>query len=161
SRAPRRSSRWWPWHGRCWSAAPSTAAGVWPAVERLPSPGALTGPRRVAMHKNILFGLGTAVALVVGFFAGRWSAGGQPAGPGGNDGETHETLKPVHDPDPKETRARVKYLIEMLASKNPAPKITGEMDLRDAIIEYSKEYNDSLQVPVYLALHQLLAEGEA
>jgi len=118
------------------------------------------------MRKNILIGFGIAGALVVSFFAGRWSAGGPPAGPGANDGETPETtavpetLRPVHDPYPEQTRARVKYLIEMLASKNPAPEITGEKWERDAIIEYSKEYNDSLQVPVYLALQQLLAEGE-
>ncbi|MBI1914496.1 MAG: hypothetical protein HYS12_07130 [Planctomycetes bacterium] len=118
------------------------------------------------MRKTILIGFGITVALGVGFFAGRWSMRSSTGGPGANDGETPETtavpetLRPVHDPYLDQTRARVKYLIEMLVSKNPAPKITGELDERDAIIEYSKEYNDSLQVPVYLALQQLLAEGE-
>jgi len=112
------------------------------------------------MRKTIFIGFGIAIALAVGFFAGRWSAGGLPAGPGGNGDETSETLKPVDDPHPEETRARVKYLIEMLASKNPRPKITGEKWETDAIVKYPKEYNDSLQVPVYLALQQLLVEGE-
>jgi len=118
------------------------------------------------MRKTILFGFGIAVALALGFFAGRWSAGGPLAGPGANDGETPETtavpetLKPVDDPHPDKTRSRVKHLIEMLASKNPVPKITGELCQKEGIIEYPKEYKDSLQVPVYLALQQLLAEGE-
>ena len=43
----------------------------------------------------------------------------------------------MHDVHPEETRARVKYLIEMLASKNPAPKIeeskTSKADLIAAL----------------------------
>src|SRR5262245_88003 len=107
------------------------------------------------MRKNILIGFGIAVALLVGFLAGRWSMRGPDAGP---DGDELEPLRPVDEPHPEETRARVKYLIEMLASKNPAPKITGENNRKDGILTYPKEYKHALQVPVYLAMQQLLAE---
>ena len=60
----------------------------------------------------------------------------------------------------RETRGRVKYLIEMLASKNSAPPIRGDMG-GDQFIEFPKGYDKSLQVPVYLAAQQLAAEGEA
>jgi hypothetical protein len=64
-------------------------------------------------------------------------------------------------PSAKETRDRVRYLINVLASKNTAPAIKGNPRMgEDAVIRFSKKYDKSLQVPVYLALQQLLAEGE-
>ena len=55
----------------------------------------------------------------------------------------------------------MKYLIEMLASKNPAPKIFGERDGEEKYyIDYGKKYKDDLQVPVYLAIQQLLERPE-
>src|SRR5262245_12924388 len=75
-----------------------------------------------AMRKHLLICLGIALTLVIGFFVGRWSAGGWPADRGREDPEptglpgTRYTLRKS---DAEETRARVGYLIEMLASKNP------------------------------------------
>lgn len=61
----------------------------------------------------------------------------------------------------REDLARVKYLIEMLASKNKAPVVRGDHRRGDdEDISFPKDYDKSLQVPVYLAVQQLLAEGE-
>ena len=58
----------------------------------------------------------------------------------------------------------------MLASRNPAPKIIGDVSREEikgkargemAIAVFDKPYDRSLQVPVYLAMQQLLAEEEA
>lgn len=61
----------------------------------------------------------------------------------------------------RESLARVKYLIEMLASKNAAPVVKGKLDKgEDEEITFPKTYDNAAQVPVYLAVQQLLSEGE-
>src|SRR5262249_47013011 len=68
-----------------------------------------------------------------------------------------------------ETTKRIPHLIGMLASRNLAPKIVGDVSKREirgkpmgeiAQAVFDKSYNCNLQVPVYLAMQQLLAEGE-
>lgn len=71
-----------------------------------------------------------------------------PPTAGADDGPSRERL------------ARVNYLIGMLASKNPAPTFRGDGRFVDRSIRLSAEYDKSLQVPVYLAMQQLLLEGE-
>lgn len=57
-----------------------------------------------------------------------------------------------------ETTKRIKHLIGMLASRNAPPRI---VDMgRSAEARFGKAYNKNRQVPVYLAMQQLLAEGE-
>src|SRR5262249_15271954 len=117
------------------------------------------------MRKTLLIWFGMGIALVVGFFAGRWSSPGSPTSPDDSNPETPKTADgpPKHtlkDSDRKEARARVKYLIAMLASKNPPPAIEGKEKWEDKTITFSKQYDKSLQVPVYLAVQQLLAEDE-
>lgn len=67
------------------------------------------------------------------------------------------------------TKKRVAYLIDMLASKNKAPKIVGDDSGKEiegkpmgeiAKAKFDKSYNSDLQAPVYLAMQQLLAEGD-
>src|SRR5258708_1372649 len=61
-----------------------------------------------------------------------------------------------------EATKRIKHLIGMLASRNAAPRIVGDPGKgEDAEITFEKTYDTNLQVPVYLAMQQLLAEGEA
>jgi hypothetical protein len=69
----------------------------------------------------------------------------------------------------RESTKRITHLIDMLASRNRAPKIVGDISKREirgkpmgeiAQADFDKSYNSNLQVPVYLALQQLLAEGE-
>ncbi len=61
----------------------------------------------------------------------------------------------------REGPARVAYLIEMLASRNAPPSIVGDAGMgEDETITFRKPYDKALQVPVYLAAQQLLAEGE-
>jgi hypothetical protein len=67
-----------------------------------------------------------------------------------------------------ETTKRITYLIGMLASRNPAPRIVGDDgreirgepmgDMPRAV--FGKSYDRNRQVPAYLAMQQLLAEGE-
>lgn len=66
------------------------------------------------------------------------------------------------DEEPRrEDLARVEYLIGMLVSRNPAPVVKGNVRLGDdQTLVFPKDYDKSLQVPVYLAAQQLLAEGE-
>jgi hypothetical protein len=109
--------------------------------------------------RKTLIGFGIALVFVIGFLTGRWSAGGPPARLEG-DGPESLRVRAVPDPHPEVTRERVACLIEMLASKNKSPKITGKMDEEDLFIEFPNGYDGSLQVPVYLAVQQLLAEGE-
>jgi hypothetical protein len=68
-----------------------------------------------------------------------------------------------------ETTKRITHLIGMLASRNPAPKIIGEDSKREirgkpmgeiAKAVFDKSYDRDLQASVYLAMQQLLAEGE-
>jgi len=111
--------------------------------------------------RKTLIGFGVALVFVLGFLTGRWTAGG----PNGGNPELPQTTgvsreKTLRDADREEARARAKYLIGMLASKNPAPEIQGERKSDPKTIEFSKEYDKSLQVPVYLAIQQLLAEDE-
>jgi hypothetical protein len=68
------------------------------------------------------------------------------------DDQASERIKAV-------TIKRIDYLIDMLASKNAAPPIKG--DGEDRRIVFPETYDKSLQVPVYLAVQQLLAENEA
>lgn len=68
----------------------------------------------------------------------------------------------------RETTKRITHLINMLASRNPAPKLIGDDgreirgkpmgDMVRAV--FHKSYDRDLQVSVYLAMQQLLAEGE-
>ena len=69
----------------------------------------------------------------------------------------------------RETTKRITHLIGMLASRNPAPKIIGDVSRREirgnpmgeiALAVFDKSYDSDLQVSVYLAMQQLLAEGE-
>jgi len=121
------------------------------------------------MRKKLLIVSGIALTLVVGFLAGRWSTGGPPAVPAGDAAETVASTvssPEVHPLDPGDPRDRVKYLIEMLASKNPAPVIKRKpiepFDVwAQDTIEFSLKHDTALQVTVYLALQQLLAEGDA
>jgi hypothetical protein len=63
--------------------------------------------------------------------------------------------------DHQESQKRIAYLIEMLASKNAAPPILGDAsEGDDQVVGFPENYDKSLQVPVYLATQQLLAEGE-
>jgi hypothetical protein len=60
-----------------------------------------------------------------------------------------------------ETTKRISHLIGMLASRNAPPKIVGDpCKGEEAEIHFDKTYDKNLQVPVYLAMQQLLAEGE-
>jgi hypothetical protein len=70
----------------------------------------------------------------------------------------------------RETTKRITHLIGMLASRNPAPKIIGSESRREirgkprgeiALAVFDKSYDSGLQVSVYLAMQQLLTEGEA
>jgi hypothetical protein len=70
----------------------------------------------------------------------------------------------------RETTKRITQLINMLASRNPAPRIIGDesgREIRDkprgemALAVFAKSYDKDVQVSVYLAMQQLLAEGEA
>src|SRR5262245_12347818 len=72
------------------------------------------------------------------------------------------------EPD-EQTTNRITKLIDMLASRNAAPKIVGDISKREiqgkpmgeiAQAIFDKSYDSNLQVPVYLAMQQLLAEGE-
>jgi hypothetical protein len=61
-----------------------------------------------------------------------------------------------------ENVVRIKHLIELLASKNKAPKVRGNINEGDdEDISFPKSYDKSLQVPVYLAVKELLNEDEA
>jgi hypothetical protein len=69
----------------------------------------------------------------------------------------------------EETTQRITHLIGMLASRNPAPKLIGEESKREirgkpmgetVQAVFHKSYDSNLQVPVYLAMQQLLTEGE-
>ncbi len=66
----------------------------------------------------------------------------------------------TEDARDQERVASVAYLVEMLASRNAAPPIKGDGEQEDREIHFPKEYDKALQVPVYLAMQQLLAEGE-
>jgi hypothetical protein len=59
-----------------------------------------------------------------------------------------------------ELAEKLAYLIEQLASKNVAPAIHGDArrGFEDQAIKFEKPYDASLQVPVYLAIQQLLHE---
>ena len=74
------------------------------------------------------------------------------------------TVHPVargDDGQAKESAARIGHLIKLLASRNQAPKIKGDASLGDdPEIRFGAQYDRLAQVPVYLALNQLLAEGE-
>jgi hypothetical protein len=59
----------------------------------------------------------------------------------------------------RETTERITHLIGMLTSRNPAPKIVDMGGYAEATLD--KAYDKNLQVPVYLAMQQLLAEGDA
>lgn len=73
--------------------------------------------------------------------------------------EPKKSSPPANAPFVREQSERVKKLIETLASKNAAPPIRGPSD--DAYITFPKEtYDQDLQIPVYLAIQQLVAEGE-
>jgi hypothetical protein len=49
----------------------------------------------------------------------------------------------------------------MLASKNPKPSTKNDSPFHEPEISFSKDkYNPDLQIPVYLAIQQLLSEGE-
>jgi hypothetical protein len=62
----------------------------------------------------------------------------------------------------RERTKRIECLIELLASKNPAPGVRGNARRgEDQTITFPKDYDRSLQVPVYLAVKELLAEDEA
>lgn len=62
----------------------------------------------------------------------------------------------------RERTTRIECLIELLASKNHPPKIRGNARRgEDQTIQFSSDYDMSLQVPVYLAIKELLAEEEA
>lgn len=62
----------------------------------------------------------------------------------------------------RERTKRIECLIELLASKNQAPIIRGNARRgEDQTISFPKDYDRSLQVPVYLAVKELLAEDEA
>jgi hypothetical protein len=64
--------------------------------------------------------------------------------------------------DERERIARIECLIELLASKNAAPTVVGDATMGDdQTIDFPKSYERSLQVPVYLAVKELLAEDEA
>jgi len=57
---------------------------------------------------------------------------------------------------------RIESLIDLLASKNQAPEVRGNARRgEDQTITFPKDYDRSLQVPVYLAVKELLAEEEA
>lgn len=61
----------------------------------------------------------------------------------------------------REQTTRVTTLIELLASKNQVPQIRGNARRgEDQTITFSKDYDKSLQVPVYLTVKELLAEGD-
>src|SRR5262249_19114287 len=53
--------------------------------------------------------------------------------------------------------SRIKYLINTLASRNAEPKRFGSEPARE--IKFDPPYDKNLQVPVYLAVQQLFAEG--
>ena len=64
--------------------------------------------------------------------------------------------------DERERIARIECLIELLASKNAAPTVVGDAAMGDdQTLDFPKSYDRSLQVPVYLAVKELLAEDEA
>ena len=65
---------------------------------------------------------------------------------------------PLQDRDAVETRKRIECLIEMLASKNSAPTISHPED--EGEIHFPETYDKALQVPVFLAMEELLREGE-
>jgi hypothetical protein len=67
-------------------------------------------------------------------------------------------LSADEEPD-KETTERITHLIGMLGSRNAPPKFVA-MALHPEI-KFDPPYNKNLQVPVYLAMQQLLAEGDA
>src|SRR5688572_24647111 len=68
----------------------------------------------------------------------------------------------AEEPRERERRARIEYLIELLASTNRAPDVRGDASRgQDHTITFPKDYDRSLQVPVYLAMKELLAEDEA
>jgi hypothetical protein len=60
---------------------------------------------------------------------------------------------------PTETTERITHLIGMLASRNAPPRIDDMKGYAEAT--FDKAYDKNLQVPVYLAMQQLLGEGEA
>src|SRR4051812_25355289 len=53
---------------------------------------------------------------------------------------------------------RIQCEIQLLASKNSAPTISGPSD--DRQIRFQPEYDRAAQVSVYLTIQQLLREGE-
>lgn len=59
----------------------------------------------------------------------------------------------------RETTERITHLIGLLKSRNAPPKIVNMKD--HAVATFDKAYDTKLQVPVYLAMQQLLAEGDA
>lgn len=62
----------------------------------------------------------------------------------------------------RERTTRIESLIELLASRNHAPEIRGNARRgEDQTIRFPKEFDKSLQIPVYLAVKELLAEDEA
>ena len=61
----------------------------------------------------------------------------------------------------REQTKRIEHLIELLASKNQPPTILGDAKRgEDQTIRFPKDYDRNLQVPVYLAVKELLAEDE-
>jgi len=61
-----------------------------------------------------------------------------------------------------QTTKRITHLIGMLASRNAPPRIHGDPRKGDWVqIRFDKAYDTNLQVPVYLAMQELLAEEEA
>ena len=62
-------------------------------------------------------------------------------------------------PDPN--RKRVEFLIEQLASQNPAPTVNGSARRgEDQVIRFPEKYDKNLQIPVYCAYQALLAEDD-
>ena len=73
------------------------------------------------------------------------------------------TATPVDAADAvqRERAARVKFLIDCLASKNTPPEVTGDASIGDEqTIRFPETYDESAQVIVYLAAQELLAEDE-
>jgi hypothetical protein len=77
------------------------------------------------------------------------------------------TGKAAPDESEKNTISRTTHLIEMLGSRNAAPRIVGQdtggppKKWESAEIKFDNSYDKNLQVPVYLAMRQLLLEGES
>jgi hypothetical protein len=67
----------------------------------------------------------------------------------------------VDERSDRERTKRVECLIESLASKNQAPHVRGNARRgEDQTIAFPEDYDRSLQVPVYLAIKELLSEDE-